>query len=294
MGTLRHPVNAAATLAVLLFAPFAARAQDPAPAAGAATESAVTGTVSYLQRIALPPESRVEVMLVDVSRADAPATPVARQTIQTQGKQPPYLFTLTYDPAKIDPAHRYAVRAQIFTGDTLRFTTTRSYPVLTQGAGKSAQIIVQMTGAPAREGNVPAVARPARPTAPGQRIVSGTYQRGATQGSFDATFQGNRLVSIRDTVKRGDSATGYANYEYYRSGALRKYMARGGAMSTAVNPKTPSVTVDVTAEFNTRGIQTQGYQRVNGKRTFLRPADLRAIKEQAAELRAEALRLQGG
>jgi len=58
-------------------------------------------------------EGRVEhVVLADVSLADAQATVIAEETIQSAG-QVPVPFTLQLDPAIIDPCHRYAVRAQI-------------------------------------------------------------------------------------------------------------------------------------------------------------------------------------
>ncbi len=92
----------------------------------------VSGTVSYRQRIALPSDAILVVRLEDVSRADAPSTVVAEQTIETAGQQVPIAFTLTYEPDQIQPQNRYVVRAQIFYGDQLRWTSTTAYPVITQ------------------------------------------------------------------------------------------------------------------------------------------------------------------
>ena len=88
--------------------------------------SAVTGTVTYLERSALPPTAVIEVQLQDVSKMDAPAEVISTQTIEAQGKQVPFPYELKYDPAKIDPAHRYAVRATIKDGGKLLFTSTTS------------------------------------------------------------------------------------------------------------------------------------------------------------------------
>jgi putative lipoprotein len=99
--------------------------------------------VRYLSRIALPPDAEVRVTLEDVSRADAPATVIAEQTIPTRGRQVPIPFELQYDPAKIDPSHRYAVRAQIRAGDELKFTSTTANPVLTQDAPSSVDLTLQ-------------------------------------------------------------------------------------------------------------------------------------------------------
>ena len=51
--------------------------------AGCATTATVTGTVTYKERIALPPEGVVVTVKVeDVSRADAPAVTVGEQIIK--------------------------------------------------------------------------------------------------------------------------------------------------------------------------------------------------------------------
>lgn len=78
---------------------------------------AVTGSIAYRERIALPPTARIEVRLDDVSRADAPATNVATQSFASEGKQVPFAFTLTVDRADIDPRHSYAVSARITDAD---------------------------------------------------------------------------------------------------------------------------------------------------------------------------------
>ncbi len=78
---------------------------------------AVTGSIAYRERIALPPTARIEVRLDDVSRADAPATNMATQSFVSEGKQVPFAFTLTVDRADIDPRHSYAVSARITDAD---------------------------------------------------------------------------------------------------------------------------------------------------------------------------------
>ena len=62
----------------------------------------VTGTVTYLQRMALPPSAVIEVKFQDVFRADAPATVIAEQKITAEGKQVPIPFELRYEPTRID------------------------------------------------------------------------------------------------------------------------------------------------------------------------------------------------
>lgn len=92
----------------------------------------VTGTVYYLERMALPPNAEVVVQLLDASRADAPAEVIAQDSISS-GKQVPIPFKLDYDVARIVPAHTYVVRATIKADGSLLFTSTTANPVVTNG-----------------------------------------------------------------------------------------------------------------------------------------------------------------
>jgi uncharacterized lipoprotein YbaY len=101
----------------------------------------LNGTVTYQERIALADDAVVEVTLEEVSRADAPATIIAAQTIEAQGAQVPLAFTLTYDPAQISPRDIWVVRATIKEGGQLTWTSTQRYPVITQGAPAGSQAL---------------------------------------------------------------------------------------------------------------------------------------------------------
>jgi putative lipoprotein len=104
------------------------------PAAEAAVNARVTGTLSYMQRIALPPTALIKVQLADVSRADAPADVLGEQAIQAAGKQVPFSFEIGYDPARIDARHSYAIQARIEVDGKLRFVSDQHYAVITRGA----------------------------------------------------------------------------------------------------------------------------------------------------------------
>jgi len=130
-----------------------------------AVAQTVSGTVTYRERLMLPPTAVVEVTLADVSRADAPAVAIASTRVEPAGA-PPIAFQLEYDPAAIHPGRRYAVRARILDRDRLMFTSTESYPVLTQGHGAEATVTVRQVGQPAPPPRNPEAApRPAAPMA---------------------------------------------------------------------------------------------------------------------------------
>lgn len=111
----------------------AACAQPPPDETDAA--ASLSGAVTYLPRIALPPDAVVHVWLEEVSRADAPAVTLAEQTVPADGRQVPLPFTLVYDPGRIDSTRHYAVRAEIRdAAGNLRWITDARQPVLTHGA----------------------------------------------------------------------------------------------------------------------------------------------------------------
>jgi len=94
--------------------------------------AAVTGNVFYLQRVALPPDAQLRVVLADVSKMDVAAQVLAEQTLYGP-LQVPVAFRLEYDPTQIDERMSYAVQARIESGAKLLFITTESHPVITRG-----------------------------------------------------------------------------------------------------------------------------------------------------------------
>lgn len=106
--------------------------QGTIPPVGTAA-GVVSGTVSFRERTPLPEGALLIVELQDVTMADAPAPTIAKLNIKVGGRQVPLPFRLTFDAAKIDPKHAYAVEARIESDGHLLFTNDTLYPVLTQG-----------------------------------------------------------------------------------------------------------------------------------------------------------------
>ena len=112
-------------------------------------EVTVTGTATYLQRIALPPDAVLTTRIEDVSKADAPAELIGEQVIHTQGKQVPIPFEVPYDANQIQESHSYGLRVRIEDGaGKLVFTYDTSVPVITRGNPSSdiEVILVQVGG----------------------------------------------------------------------------------------------------------------------------------------------------
>lgn len=132
-------MKALSQLAAVVFVLSAGMAAAPATALQKAT---VTGTATYRERIALPPNAVFEAILEDVSKADAPAAEIGRSRVERPG-QPPFRFSIPYDRAQIRSDGAYSVRARVLVDGKLMFTSMQSYPVVSRGAGNTVTMIMQ-------------------------------------------------------------------------------------------------------------------------------------------------------
>lgn len=133
----------------------------PASAAMAATMT-LRGTVSYRERIALPPTAVAEVKLLDVSLADAPARTLAETRIAV-GSRNTIRYSLRFDRSRIMSRRSYALQARIVDGDRLLFINTTRHAVFAGGANNTDIRVDYVAGGAA----APApVSQPAAVTAP--------------------------------------------------------------------------------------------------------------------------------
>jgi putative lipoprotein len=102
--------------------------------AGCTKTATITGTVTYREKIALPPQGVViTVKVEDVSRADAPAITIGEQIIENPAHQVPIPFEIEYNPDDIDERYTYAMRVRIEVDGELWFINTTRYQVVTRG-----------------------------------------------------------------------------------------------------------------------------------------------------------------
>ncbi len=103
------------------------------PAGQAVAEArTISGKVVYRERMMLPPGAVVEVKLLDVSLADAPARTISETRI-TDAKASPIPYTLRFNSAQIEPRRTYALQARIQQGDRLLFINTTRHAVFAGG-----------------------------------------------------------------------------------------------------------------------------------------------------------------
>ncbi|RRJ84087.1 YbaY family lipoprotein [Aestuariirhabdus litorea] len=102
--------------------------------------------VSYRERMMLPPEAEVTVLLQDVSRVDAPADIVDEARLVVGAKAPPYALSVRYAPEQIVTGHRYAIRAEIHSAGKLMFTSTEHIDPFAAGAERPLPLMVRRVG----------------------------------------------------------------------------------------------------------------------------------------------------
>jgi putative lipoprotein len=111
--------------------------------AHAAPLDRIGGSVRVAEPGTLPADATLTLELLDVSGQDAKTERLARLALPTHGRQPPLAFELPFHPADVNPDHRYAIRATLISDGELLFAAVKYVPVLTHGAGKDAQLVLQ-------------------------------------------------------------------------------------------------------------------------------------------------------
>lgn len=130
---MKPALGRALACAVLLVVVSACASNARTSSTDGGAAASVTGTVSYRERVALPPDAIAEISLIDATAANASSPPVASTTVQSQGAQVPLPFALHYDAGKIDKTHLYTIRASLMSGGELLFATDIARAVITQG-----------------------------------------------------------------------------------------------------------------------------------------------------------------
>ena len=92
----------------------------------------ISGHVTYRERVALPADAELRVMLIDASGQDSAETPVADTIIRPDGRQVPLPFVLRFDRRRIDRRHDYAIRATITAAGQPAFITPGVVKVVTR------------------------------------------------------------------------------------------------------------------------------------------------------------------
>ena len=91
----------------------------------------ITGTVYYLERMAMPPTAEVHVALIDASTLDAVVRILAESTEPMGERQVPVAFALPLPEDELEAGTPCALRAEIRLDAQVQFHTPEPVPVPT-------------------------------------------------------------------------------------------------------------------------------------------------------------------
>ena len=120
----------------------------PAPAT-------LSGSVTYVERIALPEDAELHLQLIDQNNPGAPPRLDARAAIGAAG-QVPLNFSLAFDDQIILPDHSYAIIAEISSGGRLWFRNFEAYGVAPLAPVAPVEVTVSFVGQVTTETLTPA------------------------------------------------------------------------------------------------------------------------------------------
>ena len=195
-------------------------------------DSAVTGTLSYRELVALSPDAVATVSLLDVSLADVPSVLVEQVVIENPG-QPPIAFRIPYFSADVDPSRSYVVSAHISDGNA-DFITDTAYPVLTGGAGDSADVVLIRIAPPPVPGPDPDVVWTPTP---------------APVSSVEVVREGGEWVARVTSTRPNGPCSEFLSFEAEASGGEIRIEARNSELTPYPGPQgCPGEFPDVVSE----------------------------------------------
>ena len=100
-------------------------------------EPAVTGSVTYLDRMALPEKAVVTVTLGDVAKQDVSLTALSYAQFKVGNKQVPFKYVLPYKAEQIGSGSRIIVNARIDVDGQLLYVTDEIHEVITNGVNNA-------------------------------------------------------------------------------------------------------------------------------------------------------------
>jgi putative lipoprotein len=102
----------------------------------------VSGTVTYRERMALPPDAALQMQLQDESATGTPKL-LAEEKIELAMQQVPVAFELNYDPARVEPKHKCSLSARIVSGGKVLFRGDKEIGALATGRPEHVDLILK-------------------------------------------------------------------------------------------------------------------------------------------------------
>ncbi|HEX7814697.1 YbaY family lipoprotein [Dyella sp.] len=178
-------------------------------AAPARQANKVSGSVALQNPANLSPNAKLEITLVDVSTEDGNAT-LATKTISPVPSMPQQ-FELTFNPADINPADGYNVKAVLTDGEQ-QYAPALQSPVLTKGAPNTVSIILTPTQT-AGDKELAAF-KDVQAHIGAMKITNGTKLEKDVSRGWQVFREGGNVKFIREQVDYGDKGFTSTDYAY--------------------------------------------------------------------------------
>ncbi|MGA9421760.1 MAG: YbaY family lipoprotein [Rhodanobacteraceae bacterium] len=182
----------------------------------------INGTVALHDPIPIGDGAKLDIKLVDIAQ---PEIPIAEKTDVVSG-QPPYQFTLDFDPSKIDAGRTYVVNVTLTDGDR-HFVPALNSPVLTGGAGASAQIVLNAEATPGEK--MDAEYKKIQADIGGMKRIAGTYTTDTASIAWDAFISQRRIKFMRVTILHDKGGQTSIKYAFKNGKPLELVRNEGGA-----------------------------------------------------------------
>ena len=190
---------------------------------GGQRDRTLRGTVTYLQRSALPNDSEVRVRLIDTASNEV----IDQTSVNTNGRQVPIPFELNYNNARVNLQRTYGLEAEILTNGTVTFRTERPETIQLRGAQNlNIQVIVAPAGPAAITGQ----------TLDLSKFGTGSIRIGTSgtqfliRGSVNVTTNGDATVSVSSLT---GSTTFSGKLTYFDANTLRISVENSGNASAS-------------------------------------------------------------
>jgi len=168
----------------------------------------ITGQVTLRDAATVSPNAKLDLTLVDVSTQDA--APLATKTIQPANTLP-LSFQLPFNPADVNPAGLYVLKATLVDGDR-SYNPPLQTQVLTKGA--PTQVNIQLVAEQTQGEKELAAFTSVQKQIGGMKISNGTKLEDKVSRGWQVFREAGEVKFIREEVDYGDKGFNSTDYAY--------------------------------------------------------------------------------
>ena len=197
--------------------------------ANTAIPNQISGSITLREPAAIEPGSKLKIQLVDVAQQDL----VLAETSEDVSTQPPYQFTLSVDPSRIDPTRVYVVNVTLVDGER-HYVQALQSPVLTGGAGATIDVVLNGEATPGEE--LKEAFSKLKSHIGGMKRIQDAFLDGDLSVAWDGFYEaGNKLRFMRVNSELGDGDTAVrSNIEYAFLEGKPMAILKKGSVTTRV------------------------------------------------------------